>query len=201
MLLVEKLNSEDVPASRSVASKVDALLSSALQEIRSIAAGLTTPELDELSIEEALLLVAEKHEWKTGTEVVTSIMGTPESAPPLMKVGLFRFAQEGLNNAFKHGGGKDQTLYASYDGAQFVVEVADSGGGISETATPPTRPKLGLAIMRDRIESLNGIFEIESRIGGGTLVRASFKISDENEALTQSSQDQRSPEAVSPERA
>jgi hypothetical protein len=55
--------------------------------------------------------------------------------------------------------------------------------------------------MRDRIESLNGIFEIESRIGGGTLVRASFKISDENEALTQSSQDQRSPEAVSPERA
>jgi signal transduction histidine kinase len=177
LLLVEKLNVDDAHASSDAAARINDLLFNALVEIRSIAAGLTTPELDQLSIEEALLRVAEKHEWKTGTEVATSIISVPENLPPLVKINLFRFAQEGLNNAFKHGEGKDQTLRAFYDGSDFIVEIMDSGAGFHTSAGPDNRPKLGLAIMRDRIESLNGTFEIESRVGGGTLVRASFKIS------------------------
>jgi signal transduction histidine kinase len=176
LLLVEKLNTGDASEGKKYAQKIDELLSGALQDLRSIAAGLTTPELESLSVEDALLLAAEKHEWKTGTVVTTSILSTPEDVPSLVKISLFRFVQEGLSNAFKHAGGKDQTLHARYSGNIFVVEVTDSGAGLSPTFGPATRPKLGLAIMRDRIESLNGTFEIESRVGGGTLVRASFRI-------------------------
>jgi signal transduction histidine kinase len=176
LLLVEKLSIGGTSTARTNASKIDGLLSGALQEIRSIAAGLAPPELDNLSIQEALLLVARNHEWNTGTAVTTSILGVPEDVQPLMKISLFRFAQEGLGNAFKHGGGKDQTLRAKFDAGLFIVEVTDSGAGLQPNYGSVTRPKLGLAIMRDRIESLNGTFEIESQVGGGTLIRASFRI-------------------------
>ena len=176
LLLVEKLSTGGTSTARTNASKINGLLSGALQEIRSIAAGLAPPELDSLSVEEALLLVAKNHEWNTGTAVTTSILSVPEDVQPLMKISLFRFAQEGLSNAFKHAGGEDQTLRAKFGGGLFIVEVTDSGAGLPPNYGSVTRPKLGLAIMRDRIESLNGTFEIESQVGGGTLVRASFRI-------------------------
>ncbi|TIU52733.1 MAG: sensor histidine kinase, partial [Mesorhizobium sp.] len=45
------------------------------------------------------------------------------------KISIYRFVQEGLNNAWRHGKGKDQAVRASMKGGRLMVEVMDGGPG------------------------------------------------------------------------
>lgn len=173
--LVTHAGANAQPANDAI-EKLDDLLSTCLDEIRAIAVGLAPPELEKLAADEALQLAARNHEWRTGTPVATSIGKLPDSIPPLLKIALYRFVQEGLNNAYNHAEGIDQSLRATCEGGALVVEVSDGGPGIQPADGQEHRPKLGLSIMRDRIESLGGTFEIETAPGAGTRVMARFNL-------------------------
>lgn len=153
-----------------------------LQEIRNISRGLALPEINDLSLEEELQLVVQRHEQRTDSKVSLNLGQLPENLPLPYKICIYRLVQEALNNAYHHAGGKQQQVSADYRAGRLTVQVEDAGGGIAEAdlqAQARGRSRLGLVGMRYRVESLGGAFSIESAPARGTRIKAQFTLAAE----------------------
>jgi signal transduction histidine kinase len=151
-------------------------LGDAMRDVRQISAGLALPELRHSTIEEVLQMAARAHERRTETKVALDIGPLPAEAPEALKVCLYRFQQEALSNAYRHADGKGQLVRARAEGSRIEVEVADQGRQGANGAGAVHNKGLGLAGLRDRIETLGGTLEIGSADGGGTKLIARFDI-------------------------
>ena len=147
-------------------------LADAMREVRAISAGLGLPELGRLTLAETLTRVVRAHERRTATRVALNADDLPDQAQLPVKITLYRFVQEALNNAYRHAGGIGQRVLTRREGDQLRVEVADSGPGFDGTLAFDGDEHLGLVGMRERIESLGGRFRVESTPGRGSTVIA-----------------------------
>jgi signal transduction histidine kinase len=157
--------------------KIRIVLQDCLREIRHLSAGLAPPHLDSLPLRKVLELAVRQHQQRTGSAVNAAIGNLPANISSLHKVCIYRFVQEGLNNAYRHAGGIGQTVHVVSDGGELTVEVADKGPGFS-AAKSSSGDGLGLAGLRDRVESLGGKFSLEAQLGSGTTLRVSFQVAD-----------------------
>ncbi|MGQ0674408.1 MAG: sensor histidine kinase [Hyphomicrobium sp.] len=146
----------------------------AMSEIRNTARGLVLPDIEQVPLASALDLAAKSHGQRTRMLVRTEIGTLPQHVPLPVTISLFRFAQEGLNNAFRHAGGRGQALSAHQAGQRIIVEVADAGDGFDPLKLEPRKDRMGLVALRQRLESLGGTLEIRSAPGQGTRLVASF---------------------------
>lgn len=142
-------------------------LEDAMQEIRGICNGLVLPQIETAAATEILRLAVKEHERRTGTSVALTLPGQLPEPGASEKISIYRFVQEGLNNAYRHGRGKDQAVAAGMKGGRLFVEVSDGGPGFD----PATRVEgLGLAGLRERVESIGGQFETLTGPQGTRLV-------------------------------
>ena len=152
-------------------------LREAMDEIRNLSAGLAPPEIEKLSLAAMLESLARRHERRTGTPVRCALDILPDQVPFAIKACLYRFAQEGLNNAFRHGNGVDQAITADFDGDCLEISVLDAGPGFQRQAPATENGGRGLLGLRHRIESLGGTLDIGARAEGGTHLAARFQVS------------------------
>jgi signal transduction histidine kinase len=160
-------------------------LADALGEMRIIAAGLRTPELERATPAEIVRRAVADHERRAGTQASVDIDGIPDRAPLATKIALYRILSEALSNAARHGGGAEVTVRATDSGdGNLMIEVSDRGPGF-DVRQRPLQGHLGLTGMRERAELLGGRLELESSAAGGTHVRAFLPLteaaSDEND--------------------
>jgi signal transduction histidine kinase len=155
-------------------------LAEALREIRHISAGLAPPELDGISPGEAIEMAAVNHARRTGTAVSCDIGFLPRAIDPSLKVCLYRFVQEGLNNAWRHAGGKGQEVIAAAADGTLTIEVSDRGDAKIDTGQICQSGRLGLAGLRGRVEALGGTIAIGHRPEGGTRLSARFTLQQED---------------------
>ncbi|MFQ5593714.1 MAG: sensor histidine kinase [Anaerolineae bacterium] len=163
------------PEEHQVSQDLDTVQSSlerALEEVRAIAAGLRLPELDDLTLHDTLGRVVRVHERRTDTETRLQTNDLPEQAPLPVKITLYRLIQEALSNAYRHGGGVGQRVHVDCDGDNVSIEVSDEGPGFNVSEVAGRDGHLGLAGMRERVESLGGLFRIDTEPGRGTRVVA-----------------------------
>lgn len=110
---------------------------------------------------------------------------------------LYSIIQNLLSNAIKFtpaGGGVVMTIKPGAE-QKIVIEVADNGIGITKESqqrvfdrfyqgsdgnTPKSGMGIGLTIVKDFVEILNGSIELESEIGTGTKVRITLPSNHEN---------------------
>ena len=153
-------------------------LQEALTDMRTIAAGLRTPELEQASLAEIVRRAVADHERRAGAGVAVDVEGIPDGAPLATKIALYRILSEALSNAARHGGGAaiEVSVTDAEDGF-LRVEVADAGPGFDSTRRPG-QGHLGLAGMRERAELLGGRFELQSGPGIGTRVRALLPLAE-----------------------
>ncbi|WP_262029014.1 sensor histidine kinase [Microvirga sp. Mcv34] len=162
--------------------KIQKALVDALTDTRNICKGLLLPEIQTLTLRDALMFMIRQHERRTGTTISCRIVDLPDNAPQFVKIALCRYVQEGLNNAFKHAAGQEQQVEVSWDGATVTVEVADKGPGICDESLATSEPRLGLASLKDRIESIGGALSIKSIPGSGTRIQASLPLVNTGDA-------------------
>lgn len=176
-----KLADPRTPAEEREASltNIKTSLDDAMAEIRAICSGLMLPHIETDSLAALLKRAIVAHEQRTGVTVDLLLNETPAYLSRAAKICIYRFVQEALNNGYRHAGGIGQKVTQSSEGSQVTVEVADEGHGFRMSDVPPE--KLGLAGLRDRVESLGGVFHLFSS-DRGTIVRMSLNIEEVEQA-------------------
>jgi signal transduction histidine kinase len=140
------------------------------------------PELTGLTLEQTLERVVKSHERRTGTQVRCSFQGSPQPNSLSIKIITYRLVQEALNNSFRHAGGKDQRVRATWDIENIFIEVSDHGPGFNVGEKIDQEVHTGLSGMRNRVDSIGGRVEIESKPGSGTILRATIPLQTGDES-------------------
>ncbi len=80
---------------------------------------------------------------------------------------IYRTIQEAINNAIKHSNATQVTVQIKNEQEQILIQILDNGNGFDlETVSKNN----GLTNMENRIDSINGIFKIESNPDLGTKI-------------------------------
>jgi signal transduction histidine kinase len=153
-------------------TSIESSLKNAQKEVRAISTGLSLPQLAELSLPETVIRAVRAHERRTGSRVKLDVARLPEHAALPVKITVYRVIQESLNNSYRHAGGANQQIRAFMDGDLLALEVSDEGLGFVPQPSATFNGHLGLAGMRERVESLGGTFSVKSEPGKGTMVTA-----------------------------
>jgi signal transduction histidine kinase len=88
-----------------------------------------------------------------------------------VETAAYYVVSEALANVVKHAGACEATVRILRSGRSALVEVEDNGEGGAQLDSGS-----GLRGLLDRVETLDGHLEIDSRQGRGTLVRAALPI-------------------------
>jgi signal transduction histidine kinase len=93
--------------------------------------------------------------------------------PDSLKTVLFRVMQEAMNNVAKHSKADLIRLTLRKTADKIELFINDNGAGFDLESI---RQGVGLTSMRERTELLGGTFAVESILGKGTTIRASWPI-------------------------
>jgi signal transduction histidine kinase len=149
--------------------KVRDLARDALQEMRSLIFELRPAELES----DGLVATLRKHidvvQRVRRTNIELTVRGERRLAPHVEQ-GLFRIAQEALNNALKHAAASRIDVEIDLEHGALLT-VLDDGAGFDTDSLEARSKRLGLTSMRERAEAINARLTIDTWLGGGTRVR------------------------------
>ena len=147
------------------------LAETGMAEMRALILELRPEALETEGLASALVKQADAVRARNGINVDISIEGVPESAVEVHQA-LYRIGQEAMHNAAKHAAARHVDVRLGSGDGHVILEVTDDGVGFDPDASFPGH--LGLKSMRERAAALGGTFEITSRPGTGTRIRASL---------------------------
>ncbi len=164
------------PSTLRFLSEVVALADQAADEIRTMSYLLHPPLLDEVGLACAAEWYAEGFAKRSGIAVTLDLADNRERLPITTEIALFRVLQESLTNVHRHSGAARVTVRLLRRPECTILEIQDSGHGIPAERLARLREigaeaGVGLAGMRERMNELNGKFELRSN-RRGTIVRA-----------------------------
>lgn len=140
-----------------VVAEIEDALSGALGEIRAVAMDFVLPDIVDLNLAEVIENAVNQHMRRTGIVVAVDTRVEPVHARPEVATCVFRFIQEGLNNAFHHGLPEGQAVVASLQGG--VLKLSISNFHIAgKSSTHADHRGLGLYGLRARVQSVGGSF-------------------------------------------
>ncbi len=153
--------------------RIRSLLEGGLNEVRSFIGAFRPPEFEARDLVTLLEGLAIQHESMTDTRIDLEVRGAVPRIPLPAKIGLYRVLQEGLSNAYRHGGA-DRVIVrlrrVRRGGEPHLrMSIADNGHGFDSRAPVPDK-HFGLQGMHDRVEMIGGRFRIRSAPGRGAVV-------------------------------
>ncbi|HTO73294.1 MAG TPA: sensor histidine kinase, partial [Gemmatimonadales bacterium] len=145
------------------------LVDEGLHSIRRVTDSLRPALLDDIGLVPALRSLAADFAERTGLSIRVAI---PEQLPLLAAdadVALFRALQEGLANVARHAEAGRVMVELTSNGGGVTLSVEDDGIGFDPTGLTALAQQghAGLAGMRERVETLGGVVEIDSARGRG----------------------------------
>jgi signal transduction histidine kinase len=129
----------------------------------------------EVSIEELLRQLTEAVRGRARIPIAVTVLGDAEM-PPAVKVACYYVAQEALNNVARHARASQVQLLLHCAPGWLRLTIEDDGQGFDPAAVPPEH--LGLAIMRERADSVGAQLTIDSRRGVGTTISLTWNSPD-----------------------
>jgi signal transduction histidine kinase len=140
----------------------------ALGEMRALLFELRPPDLEAEGLAGVLQDRLAVVEARAGLETALIIDGD-ESLPAPIEDGLYRIAQEALNNVLKHAQARHVTVSLRNESGTIILEIADDGCGL-DLAERRKRGGMGLRSMEERATLLGGTLTVRSTVGEGTQV-------------------------------
>jgi signal transduction histidine kinase len=140
---------------------------SALESVGRLAFALRPSALDEFGLVSALKGLGGRLEELGGPRIAFEIdLPAGVRLPAELETSLFRITQEALTNVVKHAEARTAQVVLSCRERSLVLAVEDDGRGFSRAQVP--NRGFGLVGIRERVASLNGGLDIESKCGTGT---------------------------------
>lgn len=178
MLALAMLRLERLPGDPEGGTERDELrnvLTDALRDMRSIAAGLRLPELESLRIADVVRRAVDDHVRRSGTPAAVVVEDGLGDASLPTKIALFRALQELLSNSTRHGDGSGIEVHVAAGAGMLRATVTDHGPGFDATLVG-AEGHLGLAGIREQAELLGGSFAIAPGADGGVAVTVSWPL-------------------------
>jgi len=143
----------------------------ALREMRLLIFELRQPVLKKAGLAGALQARLEAVQQRAGLATELEVEGTVQ-LPPEMEAGLYRLAQEALNNTLRHAQARHVLVSLRQRNGSLTLEIADDGRGFDPIAARHVTPGgLGLRGMEERVARLGGTLTVDSSPGQGTRIR------------------------------
>lgn len=140
----------------------------AMKQLRLLLYELRPGVLEQIGLLRALQQRLDVVERRAGIDAYLEF-ASPFRLPPPVEDGLYRIAQEALNNALKHASAQAVTVRVRVDGDVVTLEVIDDGMGF-DVAAEADENSIGIQHMHERAAALNADLVIESEAGKGTRV-------------------------------
>ena len=148
------------------------MIQDTIQTTRQISYNLMPSVLSDFGLNAALALLCEQTSDLAGTKV--SFKGGQERIfmSKTMEIGLYRIAQEGLNNALKHAKSDNIWIKLDQNKNSLTLEIEDDGKGFLirnlKNDGESFLNQHGIGNIRTRTELLNGVMDIVSKANHGT---------------------------------
>jgi signal transduction histidine kinase len=139
-------------------------LDQALEELRELARGLHPSVLSERGLGAALEGLAQRAPVPVELEAMPG-----ERLPDRVESASYFVVAEALTNVAKYAQATRAIVHVSRSNGEVLVEVSDDGVGGADPAGGS-----GLRGLLDRVSALGGTFQVDSRPGEGTTVRAAI---------------------------
>jgi len=163
---LERAAAAEPAAAAAAVEEVTGRASATLEGLRDLARGIFPPLLADQGIVPAL----EAHIRKVGAAVTVDAAPQVRGArfdADVEACGYFVCLQA-IQNVMRHAGNAPTHVRLWLEDGRLAFEVADQGPGFDPRATDEG---MGLQIMRDRIDALEGELDVSSSLGEGTVVR------------------------------
>ena len=138
-----------------------------LQETRLLIFELRPPILESSGLAAALQARLDTVEARSGLTMHVALEEIG-CLPAHLETGLYRIAQEALNNSAKYALASTLDVQLHRKNGQVCLKIGDDGIGFEPTAVPPG--SVGLQGMAERVAQLNGRLTINSAPGQGTQI-------------------------------
>lgn len=139
---------------------------------RDLALLLRPSMLDDFGLLPALNWQARETSRRTGMKVHVIAEELEQNLPEEHKTCIYRVTQEALTNCARHANASRVQITVANDSDRILISIKDDGAGFD---TQRTRG-LGLLGIAERIGNLGGVFEVESQVGRGTLLKAELPL-------------------------
>ena len=154
------------------------------KDVQALSHRLHSSKLEYLGIVSAANGFCKELSEQQKVEIDFSHSGIPRSLPKEISLCLFRVLQEALQNAVKHSGERHFRVDLQGTSSELQLTVNDLGVGFDQEVSMD-RHGIGLISMRERLKLVSGEFSIESKPGGGTMIRARIPLmAEEHRAAT-----------------
>ncbi len=161
---------------------IDASIVTLIGQIRVISVSLRPPALDYLGLESAIRQLLERQFANSRTTCVIEYAGLPQRLDPAIEIAVYRIVQECVTNIVRHAraGHVVVEINGGEAGGELELIIRDNGIGFDRVAITgtimPPGGSTGLTGMQERVELLGGTFSVETEVGHGTRVMASFNL-------------------------
>ncbi|HCC78805.1 MAG: hypothetical protein A2X25_08605 [Chloroflexi bacterium GWB2_49_20] len=140
---------------------------------------LRPAQLDDLGLASALQYLRESENCPPGLKVSLEVKGQERRLDPVTETVLFRVAQEALTNISRHSHVNEALIRLNYEEGQVTLWIEDHGIGFNpaDNFSPPRG--WGLAGMQERVDSVDGLLNIMSSPGKGTIIEVIIPLEPE----------------------
>jgi signal transduction histidine kinase len=182
--LTRRMFSKDEKTALAELVKIEELAHRTTKEIRHMLFTLRPLILESQGLKAALQAMAEKMRETYSQNVVIDVDERIIEDMEMGKQGvIFYIVEEGVNNARKHAAAANIWVrLKQLDAGLALLEVQDDGIGFDVNAVAKTynhRDSLGMINLRERTELVNGLLNIQSQPGRGTLVQVYVPLTEE----------------------
>ncbi len=147
-----------------------AMVSRALEEVRTISHNLRPPHLDQLGLQTALIAMIEQVDGSSDIHFSHEIGEIDGMLAPGEDIILYRIVQESLANILKHSGATEAEVTLRIEDGRMVLRIRDDGRGFPPESLAGKGRGLGLPGIAERARILGGDLAIHSTPGQGSLL-------------------------------
>jgi len=172
-----RLMDVDAAQAREELSNLKIAAMSTFQKVRNFIFELRPMMLDDLGLIPTIHRYADAFKEQSGLEVNVTVTGSERRLEPYLEVLVFRALQELLGNAARHSQASLVKIQVDMGDGLVKVSVDDNGKGFDPDVVTQ-EGRLGLNLIKERVELLGGNFDIESMPGKGSRIALSVPMRD-----------------------
>ncbi|MBU5437486.1 sensor histidine kinase [Tissierella sp. MSJ-40] len=181
--LCERLLEVDKDRTKEELGNLKTIVRGALKDIRKIIYDLRPMSLDDLGLVPTIERYVSIFKEDTHIDIELKILGSFNDMEPVIEVAIFRIIQESLNNIQKHSKATYVMISMEKTLTRLNISILDNGVGFCvdavKNSTKTVSGGFGLMNIRERVELLNGKFQIKSSPGLGTKLSLFIPLSEE----------------------